>query len=476
MNTQYENGFCPQCGALLRDGVCPCCHYQAPQPGNNSQNGYTGTDSQQSYGQGGYTGTDSQQGYGQSGYTGTDSQQSYGQGGYTGTDSQQGYGQSGYTGTEAQQNYGQGGYTGANSQQSYGQSGYTGANPQQNYSQDSYTGTNAQGYAQGNYGSQMSGSKSTKSSTTTAIVVGIIMFVVALLLVLIVGFLGYDSRKDLQSSDDYSNSYDDEYDEDYDYDYDDDYDYDYDDSFGDNIDWDDTTWAEEPDNLTADEVWDKDHQYYEELNNCIDENVSYQLVFKTKEVLDEDNNICMRGTYYQLEGDIPNLDKINKTLKDQALVDIDYFNDLRDKYDEAFEEYGPGYMVKAKTYVTYNDENMVSVVTSSEFDSNFEAGLNLYCVNVDIQTGMVLVNEDILDMDEDFVKDIIRSSDEQNGTISYLEETDPDEILDDFNESDHMIIFHTPCGLEVGMNYYITSGYGWFTTTLTDYEKYLKSY
>lgn len=406
MNTQYENGFCPQCGALLRDGVCPCCHYQAPQPENNSQNGYTGTDSQQNYGQG----------------------------------------------------------------------GYAGSNPQQNYSQGSYTGTNAnaQGYAQGNYGSQMPGSKSTKSSTTTAIVVGIIMFVVALLLVLIVGFLGYDSRKDLQSSDDYSNSYDDEYDEDYDYD--DDYDYDYDDSFGDNIDWDDTTWAEEPDNLTADEVWDKDHQYYEELNNCIDENVSYQLIFKTKEVLDEDNNICMRGTYYQLEGDIPNLDKINKTLKDQALVDIDYFNDLRDKYDEAFEEYGPGYMVKAKTYVTYNDENMVSVVTSSEFDSNFEAGLNLYCVNVDIQTGMVLVNEDILDMDEDFVKDIIRSSDEQNGTISYLEETDPDEILDDFNESDHMIIFYTPCGLEVGMNYYITSGYGWFTTTLTDYEKYLKSY
>ncbi len=432
MNTQYENGFCPQCGALLRDGVCPCCHYQAPQPGNNSQNGYTGTDSQQ------------------------------------------GYGQSGYTGTDSQQNYGQGGYTGTDSQQSYGQGGYTGANPQQNYSQGSYTGTNAQGYAQGNYGSQMPGSKSTKSSTTTAIVVGIIMFVVALLLVLIVGFLGYDSRKDLQSSDDYSNSYDDEYDEDYDYD--DDYDYDYDDSFGDNIDWDDTTWAEEPDNLTADEVWDKDHQYYEELNNCIDENVSYQLIFKTKEVLDEDNNICMRGTYYQLEGDIPNLDKINKTLKDQALVDIDYFNDLRDKYDEAFEEYGPGYMVKAKTYVTYNDENMVSVVTSSEFDSNFEAGLNLYCVNVDIQTGMVLVNEDILDMDEDFVKDIIRSSDEQNGTISYLEETDPDEILDDFNESDHMIIFYTPCGLEVGMNYYITSGYGWFTTTLTDYEKYLKSY
>lgn len=444
MNTQYENGFCPQCGALLRDGMCPCCHYQAPQPGNHGQSGYTGVDSQQSYGQSSYTGADSQQGYGQSSYTGTDSQQSYGQDGYAG----------------------------ANPQQNYGQGGYTGANFQQNYSQGSYTGTNAQGYAQGNYGSQMSGSKGSKSSTTTAVVVGIIMFVVALLLVLIVGFLGYDSRKDLQSSEDYSNSYDDEYDEGYDYDYD----YDADSSFGDSIDWNDTTWAEEPDNLTADEVWDKDHRYYEELNNCIDENVSYQLVFKTKEVLDEDNNICMRGTYYQLEGDIPNLDKINKTLKDQALVDIDYFNDLRDKYDEAFEEYGAGYMVKAKTYVTYNDESIVSVVTSSEFDSNFEAGLNLYCVNVDIQTGMILVNEDILDMDEDFVKDIIRSSDEQNGTISYLEETDPDEILDEFNESDHMIIFYTPCGLEVGMNYYITSGYGWFTTTLTDYEKYLKSY
>ena len=55
MNTQYENGFCPQCGALLRDGVCPCCHYQAAQPDNNGQNyeqsAYTGTDIRQDYGQ-----------------------------------------------------------------------------------------------------------------------------------------------------------------------------------------------------------------------------------------------------------------------------------------------------------------------------------------------------------------------------------------------------------------------------------------
>lgn len=60
MNTQYENGFCPQCGALLRDGVCPCCHYQAAQPDNNGQNyeqsAYTGTDIRQDYGQGYYTG------------------------------------------------------------------------------------------------------------------------------------------------------------------------------------------------------------------------------------------------------------------------------------------------------------------------------------------------------------------------------------------------------------------------------------
>lgn len=396
MNTQYENGFCPQCGALLRDGVCPCCHYQAAQPDNNGQN----------------------------------------------------YGQSAYTGTDIRQDYGQ---------------GY-------------YTGDNPRVYAQDHYGSQTAGSNGSKSYTTVAVVVGVIMFVVALLSALVFGYWGYDSRDDLQSSDpdyspDYSNGYDDD---DYDGDYDDDYDYD--DSFGNDIDWDDTTWAEEPDNMTADEVWDKNHQYYEELNNCIDENVSYQLIFKTEEELDKDNDICMRGTYYQLEGDIPNLDEINETLKDQALADIDYFNYMKDDYEEAFEDYGAGYTVDAKTYVTYNDESVVSMVTSSRFDSNFEAGLNLYCVNIDLQTGMVLINEDILDMDEAFVKDIIRSSNKQNGTISYLEETDMDELVDDFNNSGHMIIFYTPCGLEVGMNYYMSSEYGWFTISLTDYEKYLKSY
>ena len=53
---------------------------------------------------------------------------------------------------------------------------------------------------------------------------------------------------------------------------------------------------------------------------------------------------------------------------------------------------------------------------------------------------------------------------------------DIDELVYEFENPENLIVFYTPCGLEVGLSYYSYYEYGWFTTTLRDYETYLKSY
>ena len=146
------------------------------------------------------------------------------------------------------------------------------------------------------------------------------------------------------------------------------------------------------------------------------------------------------------------------------------------KLKEAFEAYGAGYIVDATTYVTYNDDSIISFVTYSEKKNTYMSGMHLYCITVDLETGMVLDNLNMLDVDRDFVEHVVESSNKQNGSISYLDNMDIDELVYEFENPENLIVFYTPCGLEVGLSYYSYYEYGWFTTTLKDYEKYLKSY
>ena len=429
MSTQYNNGFCPQCGALLRDGVCPCCHFGE----NNTQNAYD------SFSQSGF---DSQQGGYNDGNTNT-AQNSYGNQGY-GSQPQSGYG-----------NAGQSGY------------GYQGTDPYANPYHNSF------------YQTQITQTKS-KNSNMQAVIAGVIMAVVTIVAVSATAVYCSNLPKSYDHADGDSDSYSD----DWDYDWDDDsYDDDQSDSgsfdprpYEDEINWEDKSWKEEPQNYSKDDVWDAKQRYYEELRSCIDENVSYQLSYKAEEQLDKDQDVCMRVAYYQLDGDIPNLDEINEQLKATALTDMEAYNLEKDFYDEAFEAYGAGYIVDATTYVTYNDDSIISFVTYSEKKNTYMSGMHLYCITVDLETGMVLDNLNMLDVDRDFVEHVVESSNKQNGSISYLDNMDIDELVYEFENPENLIVFYTPCGLEVGLSYYSYYEYGWFTTTLKDYEKYLKSY
>lgn len=469
MENQFANGFCPNCGALLRDGVCPSCGFgEAVQlqdiPGTWNVNAYDAADTQ---------GTKSRhyEDYlsGMSGNNGRTDQNTYYQ--QNGTDQNTYYQQS-----RMDQNtyYQQSG----TDQNSYYQQGY-------------YSNMNQNGYYQ-----QIPPKKKGKGGMIAGIIGGVLLLLMIVSVIfftytMIMAELGSETDYDDYNYDDYNyDDYDDynydDYDDNYDYNYDDDYNYDEEDyesdydedydpmEFVDDIDWDDTLWKKEPHNYEPGEVGD---DVYYQMCNCIDKKVSYQTNYENYEYVDEDRNVCIRINYYQLDGDIPNLDEINYKLENTALIYADQYLDNKNQYEEVFEEEGYGYVATVDAYVTYNDEQTVSVVYDEYFENAIRIDRKIYTINIDLETGNILKNTDILDVTDEFVADYRELCIEQNGDVPAMGYFNDDELKEFFVDEGSLILYYTPCGLEAGINYETEDDYyGWVTATLNDYDKYLMSY
>lgn len=438
MENQLDNGFCPQCGALLRDGECPSCGYGAGQnPG-------------QTYG-------DQTDGAVESA------------------------GGTQPAGEMQPRNYER--YQSSMNNNMYYQSD-NGSQQQQEYMYYQQPGANY-------YNNQQAPEK--KKSKTGVVIAVIIALVLVVALIIAVVFLTFSAMKSVSGvEENRSYTYEDDFGNDFSFDEDvsddggnvwdsgvwDTYEGDgYDEdllAFVDDIDWDDTSWMEEPENYTPEEVYDDYYECYIGYANCIDENVPYQMVHNNWEELDEEKNVCIRVNYYQLEGDIPNLDEINEELRFQAAWPGDNYLDYMDDFEEEFNEYGPGYVVYVDSYVTYNDEEKISVVSDIYYESATSLRNLLYGVNIDLKTGEIMKNNRMLDISDEFLEEYKEICEYQNGTISVFDELDNDELREFFEDRDAVIIYFTPCGLEVGINYETEERYGWVSATLTDYEQYLR--
>ena len=443
MENQLNNGFCPKCGALLRDGVCPSCGYGESEKQPEMPNGFESNAE---------AGADSNLGSAMQ------------------PESTEGTQQRNYEKYQAGVN-------------EYYQNGYDQQQQQNFYYQPT-------GNANYNNG-QVPPKKSNKGPIILAIVAGVVCMIVVIAIVAVIsGVKAYhkaDSQEVADTDDEmYFDDYDDEellddkeaeMEDDWDSSDWDDTDTGYDEellAFVDDIDWDDTSWKEEPENYTPDEVYDDYYECYISPCNCIDENVSYSMVHNSWEETDREQNVCIRVNYYQLEGDIPNLDDINEELRFQAGWPGDIYFDRPEEFAEEFEEYGPGYVVSVDSYVTYNDEEKISVVSDIYYESATSVQKLIYGVNVDLTSGEIIKNARVLDISDEFLEEYKDICQDQNGYMNIFDEFDNDDLREFFEDKDDLILYYTPCGLEVGINYETDERYGWFSATLTDYDKYLK--
>ena len=300
----------------------------------------------------------------------------------------------------------------------------------------------------------------------TGLIVGIVIAIIVLFLIAVfalaskaVNLLSEKEKEDLRQ-DVYEFDDDDRYDiDDFLYDddefhYDDDYDYDYDDD----------TFGYDDD---SDYFYDYNDDRYYTLHDEIRDDLSYGVEFSGLDYETEYENVYIAVSMPVVLGDdVTNLATINEEIQREANEVVEFFEE---EYESHIKEDEDAYFeVVLEPYVAYMDEDKLSIVYDERIYTDTVSGVCLICVNVDMKNGVVLDNEDILSINDDFTVDFRTRSDEQNGeidTLSYM----TDQQITNYFTSDNLIVFYTPKGMEIGFNY----EEGWVTVTYEEYEQYL---
>ena len=199
-------------------------------------------------------------------------------------------------------------------------------------------------------------------------------------------------------------------------------------------------------------------EYYSELADAISDDLSYSVDKHEYTYYDDDEAVAIYVEYVSVDG-LDFDDKINDALEEGAM----YYA----------KEFGSGNVsdlaLQVVSYVTYMDEDILSVVVDERYTWGNEMQVDLYCMNFDLKTGSLLYNTNIIDPSEDLAEAFRDMNDYQNGYIEHVDEISDDDIADYFSDENSLILFYTPVGLEIGFNY----ADGWVTATLKDYEEYL---
>ena len=214
-----------------------------------------------------------------------------------------------------------------------------------------------------------------------------------------------------------------------------------------------------------------DDEYYYELTNYINTDVPYSLVSKSYVNGEENEAVDIIISYYELKGeDIPNLESLNDALETAALYYAEEFP--KGSY---YAEYGSRYAAYITSYVTYNDEDIVSIVMDEYVMADEEYHVDLYAINIDLKNGVILDNNSLLKIDESFAEDFCRRSDDQNGE-TFVDSLSTEQVMQALQNKQSAITYYTPLGMEIGLNYVNGGTSGWVTATYKDYEKYLSKF
>ena len=216
---------------------------------------------------------------------------------------------------------------------------------------------------------------------------------------------------------------------------------------------------------------DSDEEYYD-FEQDIRDDLSYEVEL---EEFDKEDYDCPEGaearlaiTYPVVVGDIPNVEGINRKLYEEVITADEDITAVADLMED-----GDSFEYQSECYVTYMDENFLSVAFQKRGMLNDSMiGAVIVSMNFDLQTGLPVGNTGILDIDDEFAIDFRKRCEEQNGEINGLNYYSDQQIREYLTDENSLIIFYTPLGMEVGINY----DDGWATVTYKDYEKFTKQF
>lgn len=217
-----------------------------------------------------------------------------------------------------------------------------------------------------------------------------------------------------------------------------------------------------------DDWWDDDYnygeayvpspedEYYVELADAVRQDLSYGIEWHTESWYpeSEDDYSYSSVSYPVLTGeDEEKLAQVNEEIYALAYADKEKFKDYNGS-------------VGIDVYVTYMSEERLSVVFHSSIYGENDSMLKLSAKNFDMSTGEIIPYEDMLQVDDGLVKKFRSQDSLQNDTVDYVAELSDGELLACLQDNEQRVMFYTPVGLELGLNY--PDGNGWVTVTLKD--------
>lgn len=220
---------------------------------------------------------------------------------------------------------------------------------------------------------------------------------------------------------------------------------------------DDDWWDDYEYNSSYEEyVPSPDDEYYEEITNATRQDLSYGIEWHTDSWYpDADEDYTYNSVSYPvLTGDFEEkLGSVNEKIHELAYSDRDSFGDYADG-------------ISIDGYVTYMSEDRLSVVFWCSMYGDDGAQSRLTALNFDMSTGELIPYGDMIQVDDGLVKKFRSQDSVQNGGVAYVLGLTDEELLDCLQDDSRRVLFYTPVGLELGLNY--ENSAGWVTVTLKD--------
>ena len=212
-----------------------------------------------------------------------------------------------------------------------------------------------------------------------------------------------------------------------------------------------------------------DDEYYVTLANAVREDLSYRVEWEEYDLRDEETGATASGRYPQLSGgNIPQMDQLNELIRSEAT----YFSNLYEYY-RGWQGENVVYRAESIGYVTYMDEERISIVLEESYEMDGQSRISLYSINVDLLSGEVMDNGGLIEYSPQLAERFRDQSSRQNGYVEAVENMNDEQLLDFLSDENTNIVFYTPVGLEIGFNYTTNDSTGWVTATIKDYDRYV---
>lgn len=199
--------------------------------------------------------------------------------------------------------------------------------------------------------------------------------------------------------------------------------------------------------------------YYVELADARREDLSYHVDWQMYNAENEAGTTFWSVQFPVLSGEVCNLEEINQDIEAVAHVPDPWENTVTGEAQKA------DCHIQGESFVTYMDEEKISIVFRMSVYLNGARVPQLYALNFDVREGERIKRTDMVEVSPELVRKFRLQNAEQN-SLDLEEAGWSDGTLLAFLQGENGFAFYTPVGLEVGFNYREPGNYGWVTVTI----------